>query len=84
MTVTLTEDQLTLVLSNEFVAQLDPGLRDDLLFKIETGRLGNYAAVDFGPAGRLLILALRKFGAVAKDRRATAEQLANQIEQERG
>ena len=80
MNVTLNEDQLWLALSDEFLARLDSGFRDDFVLKVETGRLGNYAAVDFGPGAGSVIVALREFTAAARERIATAEQLAKQIE----
>lgn len=61
MTVTLTPEQLDLVLSEEFLATIDPGYHDRLLVKIGEGRYGNYAAVDFGPGSEVVITALRQF-----------------------
>jgi hypothetical protein len=61
MTVTLTPEQLDLVLSEEFLAAIDPDYHDHFLVKLREGTNGNYAAVDFGPGSRVVIAALRQF-----------------------
>lgn len=63
MTVTLTPEQLDLVLSEEFLAAIDPDYHDHFLVKIREGTYGNYAAVDFGPGSKVVIAALQQFAA---------------------
>jgi hypothetical protein len=78
MTVTLTPEQLDLVLSEEFLATIDPGYHDHLLVKVREGTYGNYAAVDFGPGSEIVITALRQF---ALEPDSPASKLIRQIQQ---
>jgi hypothetical protein len=49
------------VLSEEFLATIDPGYHDHFLVKVRDGRYGNYAAVDFGPGSEVVITTLGQF-----------------------
>jgi len=77
VTVTLTPEQLDLVLSEEFLAAIDPDYRDHFLVKINDGKVGNYAAVDFGPGSKVVITALQQFVAGPD---SPASKLIHQVE----
>lgn len=77
MAVTLTPEEIDLVLGDEFRAAIAPDFRDDFLVKVQEGMNGNYSIVDFGAGSEVVIMALRQF---ASGPESAAAKLIHQIE----